>query len=303
MPAMTADPGVTLTADHLIQLRAGAMSGARSRARSRARAITALPGSFVVKRRGAGQEIADIRAYVAGDDIRHLDRGSTARTGQLHMRVFQEERDRVTILVADFRPGMLWGTERALLSVAGAEALAILGWRAVDEGGRVGLLALTAQGPVVIRARGRATGMLRVIGGLVRAHAQALEAGIAPRPPELDQALAGLDRIAGPGAEIVLASNFEDTGPGLYDLLAQLDRRRHLRVLHVADGQSAALPPGTYPLGFRDGGAALARVGKGSGAVADPGRSRLAMVPDQVPQVAIDAGSAPDIIRRDLAAP
>ncbi|PIL21498.1 hypothetical protein P775_03965, partial [Puniceibacterium antarcticum] len=154
-------PGIALRAEALIAMRAG--TGAQEGP------LSALPGGFVTKRRGHGQEVADVRAYVAGDDIRHLDRGATARTGALHVRQFQEERDRVTLLVADFRPCMLWGTRRAFRSVAAAEALAMIGWRGVAEGGRVGLFALGAGDPVVVPVRGRVRGMLGVIGGMVRA--------------------------------------------------------------------------------------------------------------------------------------
>ena len=37
-------------------------------------------------------------------------------------RTFHAERDRTVILIADFRPSMLWGTRRTLRSVAAAEA-------------------------------------------------------------------------------------------------------------------------------------------------------------------------------------
>ena len=54
-------------------------------------------------------------------------------------------------------PSMLFGTRRAFRSVAGAEALTMLGWRGVGRGGRVGLLAATARGTKYSRqGRGRA---------------------------------------------------------------------------------------------------------------------------------------------------
>ncbi|TXM93858.1 DUF58 domain-containing protein, partial [Methylobacterium sp. WL122] len=62
-----------------------------------------------------------------GDDRRHIDRNATARTGILHVRTHHDERDRAVVLLADFRPSMLFGTRRALRSVAAAEALASLG--------------------------------------------------------------------------------------------------------------------------------------------------------------------------------
>ncbi|MFD1333947.1 DUF58 domain-containing protein, partial [Methylopila musalis] len=95
------------------------------------RRLAARPGGVVTRRRGRGSEIDDVRPWTDGDDIRHIDRHATARTGELHARTFRDERERAALLVADFRPAMLFGTRRAFRSIAGAEALALLGWRAV----------------------------------------------------------------------------------------------------------------------------------------------------------------------------
>jgi len=66
------------------------------------------------------------------------------------VRTFRDERERTLMLVVDFRESMMFGTRRALRSVAGAEAVIALGWGAIDEGGGVGLLAELAH------AQGRA---------------------------------------------------------------------------------------------------------------------------------------------------
>lgn len=249
-------PGIALRAETLIALRSLALHHEDDTV------LAALPGGFVTKRRGHGQEMADVREYVAGDDIRHLDRGSTARTGILHVRSFQEERDRVTLLVADFRPAMLWGTRRALRSVAVAEALALIGWRVIEQGGRVGLLAIGATEPVVVSVQGRIRGMLALIGGLVRAHDAALQLALAGErdDPVLDGALARINRVAPAGAEIVIASGFDTPGPDLRDRLGQISQRRTPRLISVVDDVAENLPPGVYPIRMPDGSRRRARI-------------------------------------------
>lgn len=240
--------GVSLRADDLIALRDLVRFGA-----GHAVPISALPGSFIIKKRGQGQDATGSRIYVAGDDVRHMDRGATARTGEPHVRTFREERDRVTFLVADFRPSMLWGTKRAFRSVAAAEALALLGWHAIETGARVGLWAITATGPVIVPTRGRVRGMLDVIGGMVTAHQKALKgAAIGAREPELDQALTGLKRTVFGGAEIYIASGLDTPGAGLSDLLGDLARRRDPKLIVVEDGVAQSLPPGFYPMQTQD---------------------------------------------------
>ena len=103
MSAALEAPGVALDADALIGLEFLAL-----RHRGRDRRLSSLPGGFATRRRGQGLELADIRAYQPGDDVRHLDRSATARTGRPHVRTFQQERDRLTLLDS----GQIWLSER-----------------------------------------------------------------------------------------------------------------------------------------------------------------------------------------------
>lgn len=242
-------PGVALRSEALIALRRVALSAQTTPV------LAALPGGFATRRKGHGLEMADVREYVGGDDIRHLDRGTTARTGRLHVRQFQEERDRVSLLVADFRPSMFWGMRRAFRSVAVAEALALIGWNVVESGGRVGLLAITANEPVIVPPRGRSRGMLDVVGGMVQAHAAGLAAMVAgqTQDPALDQALVRADRLVPSGAEIVIASGFDVPGPALQDRLDGLARRRLPRLMQMTDAQIERMPRGRYPIRMTDG--------------------------------------------------
>ncbi len=242
--------GVALQADALIALRRVALAAKADPV------LAALPGGISTRRKGHGLEVADKREYVAGDDLRHLDRGATARTGRLHIRQFQEERDRVTLLIADFRPAMFWGISRAFRSVVAAEALAMIGWNVVEAGGRVGLLAITAGDPVIVPARARVRGMLDVIGGMVQAHCTGLDmlmAGQGSSDLALDQSLARVERIAPVGAELVLASGFDTPGDGLADRLDALAQRRDPQLVLITDAQATRLPRGRYPIRLADG--------------------------------------------------
>ena len=56
--------------------------------------------------RGRGMEYAESREYVAGDDARHIDWRVTARTGRAHTKLFQAERERVSLIVAESAGGI-----------------------------------------------------------------------------------------------------------------------------------------------------------------------------------------------------
>ena len=73
-------------------------------------ATTAAPGV------GAGTELAQLRPYVPGDDVRQIDPAATARTGIPHVRQQVPERPLTTWLVLDVSPSMAFGTADRLKS-------------------------------------------------------------------------------------------------------------------------------------------------------------------------------------------
>ncbi|WP_238313854.1 DUF58 domain-containing protein [Methylobacterium crusticola] len=233
---------------------------ARRGAAPSTRSPVGLPGGIVTRRRGRGSEPDDVRLWAEGDDVRHIDRSATARTGQLHVRTHHEERDRAVVLVADFRPSMLFGTRRALRSVAAAEALALLGWRVAGEGGRVGLsVASAGPEPVALRPAGGARAMAALAGALARAHAAALAAPPRPDPPLLG-ALEQARTLLPAGGHLVLASALDAPGAGFEAALAALAGRVSLSLILVSDAFEREPPPGLYPFATPDGRRGTARV-------------------------------------------
>jgi uncharacterized protein (DUF58 family) len=85
-----------------------------------------LSGDHRSSRLGQGTELAQIRPYVAGDDVRKIDWNATARTGQPHVRVHVAERALTTWLVLDVSASMAWGTaDRTKADVASGTCLAV----------------------------------------------------------------------------------------------------------------------------------------------------------------------------------
>ena len=236
--------GIAIDADALFRLRHLVRNVPERRL-----APTGRPGGFAGKRRGTGLETVDVRLFLDGDDIRHVDAATTARTGKTHVKTFRDEREKTALLVADFRPAMLWGTRRRLRSVAASEALALAGWRVVEAGGRVGLLAIGAGEPLYVPPRARPKGMAEVAGGLSRAHEAAVEAAIAGdlEDPPLSEALERAVRMVPVGATLFLATGLDEPGTDFDALVLALRRRASLVVLLVRDGFETRAPRGAYP--------------------------------------------------------
>ena len=90
---------------------------------------------------GAGSELAQVRPYVPGDDVRRIEWNVTARTGETHVRIDLAERVLVTWLALDVSPSMSFGTaDRRKADVAEGVALA-LGHLASRRGNRLGFVA------------------------------------------------------------------------------------------------------------------------------------------------------------------
>jgi uncharacterized protein (DUF58 family) len=99
-----------------------------------------LAGDFRSNLLGTGSELAMIRPYVPGDDVRRIDWNVTARTGEAHVRVDLAERVLVTWLVLDTSVSMQFGTaERRKADVAEGVAVAI-GHLATRRGNRLGVV-------------------------------------------------------------------------------------------------------------------------------------------------------------------
>lgn len=211
-----------------------------------------MPGPIATKRRGRGSEIDDIRLWSYGDDIRTIDRNSTARTGVPHVKTFREEREHTTLLLADFRQAMQFGTRRAFMSVAAAEILALSGWRAAETGGRVGLLAVGGIEPLLIRAAPSDRGMLAVISGMLKVHAQSLDLG--PRAPvlPLDASLRIAAKALQRGGTIILASNLDDRGEKFEEAVQLVLHRCDLRIALISDAFERTAPAGVFPFETRD---------------------------------------------------
>jgi uncharacterized protein (DUF58 family) len=130
------------------------------------RAGGVLPGEHRSVGVGHGTELAQLRPYEPGDDLRQLDPSASARTAVAHVRQHVPERALTTWLVLDVSASMAFGTAQRLKSDIGEGVAQVVGQVAVRRGGRVAVV--TSGGPSVHvlpprggRPRARAPGRRR----------------------------------------------------------------------------------------------------------------------------------------------
>lgn len=90
--------------------------------------------------KGRGMELEEVRAYNFGDDIRDIDWRVTARKSEPYTKIFNEEKDREIMVVLDLSSTMIFGTKNELKSVTACKTAALIGWLALHNKDRFGLL-------------------------------------------------------------------------------------------------------------------------------------------------------------------
>jgi len=167
---------------------------------------------------GRGSELAQMRPYVPGDDVRLIDWNVTARTRVPHVRAHLAERVLVTWVVLDRTASMAFGTaDRRKDDVALGVALA-LGHAASVRGNRVGGGAF-GEGPTTpLPPRQGRAGLVGVWSAL---HVEGSGAA-----DDLAGALAAVGAAARQRALVALVSDFRgalDWQPRLLDLAGRHD--------------------------------------------------------------------------------
>lgn len=69
-----------------------------------------LAGQYQSAFRGLGLEFEEVREYRYGDDVRTIDWNVTARTGELHVKRYREERDLTVLLLVDLSASTRFGS-------------------------------------------------------------------------------------------------------------------------------------------------------------------------------------------------
>ena len=185
---------------------------------------------------GIGTELAQIRLYQPGDDVRRIDWNVTARTGDIHVRDQIAERALVSWLVLDTSPSMSFGTaDRRKADVAEGVALAV-GHVGTRHGNRLGLITFGDAKPVTIPSRQGRAGLLGML-ATVRREPQ-LEGGGAT---SLGEALARTGRLASSRSLVFVVSDFR--GPRDWiSPLRSLSGRHGVLALEVVDPREQSLP-------------------------------------------------------------
>ena len=196
-----------------------------------------VPGEHLTPQVGGGTELALIRPYRPGDDVRHIDWNVTARMREPHVRVHVGERAMTAWLLLDVSASMTFGTaDRRKADVAEGVALAI-GHVTTRRGNRLGIVALGSGDPRVLRPRQGRLGLLALLHEL-RAEPEADGAGAT----SLGHAVQRTAAIARSRGLVVVVSDFRGK-PDWEGPLKILRARHGVLAVEIRDPRELELPP------------------------------------------------------------
>jgi uncharacterized protein (DUF58 family) len=208
-----------------------------------------LPGGARASGVGLGTELAQLRPYETGDDVRYLDAAASARTGTMHVRLHVPERALTTWIVLDRSPSMAFGTAGRLKADVAEGVALVFGRLGIRRAGSVGVVACGA-GPAGAGTSGRGGDGVQLLPprgsrpGLV-ALRRLLAEGVAvdgnAGPSALSAGLAHtLSVVRQPGL-VVVVSDFREQ-EGWERPLGALRLRNAVLALEISDPREGALP-------------------------------------------------------------
>lgn len=117
---------------------------------------------------GYGVDLADLREYQPGDDIRYIDWNVTARMETPYIRQYTEDREITGWFLVDLSPSMDFGAMQTLKRTVLIDFVATLARLLTRHGNRVGAILYGSRVERAIPARGGRVQVLQIVNELLR---------------------------------------------------------------------------------------------------------------------------------------
>jgi uncharacterized protein (DUF58 family) len=195
-----------------------------------------LQGDYRTVFKGQGIDLADIREYAFGDDVRHIDWNVTARLDTPYVREYLEDREISAHFLLDLSPSVDFGTvdrrKRDLL----IDFTGVLARLLTRHGNRVGATLYAARVERAIPARSGRVQVLRILNELEKR--PRLER--APLTSLSDLLDAGMRALRRRSLVFVVSDFF--SAAGWEDRLARIARRHETLAIRLVDPREHELP-------------------------------------------------------------
>jgi uncharacterized protein (DUF58 family) len=183
--------------------------------------------------KGRGMTFSEVREYTPGDDIRLIDWNVTARYNFPYVKVFEEERELTVYLVVDVSRSGHFGTLDQFKSERAAEIAAVLGFSAIKNQDKVGLILFSDHVEKFIAPKKGRSHILRVVREVLYHEPKGKGTDIA-------NGLDFLMKVAKRRSVVFLLSDY--MGEGFWKTLKYANRKHDMIGLRIWDPAEQALP-------------------------------------------------------------
>lgn len=241
-PEQSIISGAYVSLDQLLALRHKAINAQPA---SSSRVVGNRSGLKLSKIKGRGVDFSEVRAYQPGDDIRSIDWRVTARKNKPHTKIFREERERPTLIVADQSQQMFFGSKIRLKSVACAELAARIAWQNLAVGDRVGGVVIGNHQQAVHRPYRSPKAVARLLNEVATFN-QMLLPGNTDGSASVNEGMLRLRRLTKTNFRIFILSDFSGELSQWQQHVHQLARHNQVVLIHIHDPLEQHLPPADH---------------------------------------------------------
>jgi len=183
--------------------------------------------------KGRGMMFSEVREYQPGDDIRLIDWNVSARVGTPFVKIFEEERELTVYMVVDVSGSGQYGTVEKMKMELGTEIAAVLGFSAIKNNDKVGVLLFSSEVEKYIPPKKGKSHILRVIRELLYYKPKF-------RGTSINSALDFLLKVAKRRSVVFLISDFVDSN--YWTSLKMVNKKHDIIGVRLYDPSEAELP-------------------------------------------------------------
>jgi uncharacterized protein (DUF58 family) len=195
-----------------------------------------LQGDYRTVFRGSGVDLAHLREYQEGDDVRYIDWNVTARLQTLHVREYQQDRELTAWFLLDVSPSVEFGSRAVSKRMVQAEFMAVMARLLTSKGNHCGAMLFSERMERVVPPRGGRRQVLHLL-DLLAARPRLVRASTTDLGTMLREAASIIRRRS----VVFVISDFISR-PGWAKALDQLARRHEVVAIRLLDPLEARMP-------------------------------------------------------------
>ena len=183
--------------------------------------------------KGQGMTFSEVREYYPGDDIRMIDWNVTARNNAPYVKIFEEERELTVYILVDISSSGSFGTIDQLKSEMAAEIAAVLGFSAIKNQDKVGLILFSSEVEKFIAPQKNKLHILRLIREVLFYKSQ-------KKGTSIQSALDYLMNVSKRKSVVFLISDFLDSK--YWKSLKLVNKKHDLIGIRISDPAEKSIP-------------------------------------------------------------